>query len=198
MKLEELVALGLTEEVAKNVLVLHGKGIEAHKSTITTLEKSVETLTGQLTEAGTQIKAFKDMNIEQVKENAAKWETTAKEAETALKTETAKMKQDFALQTELTSIYGAKDSKEIMLHLNREKITTDEAGKFIGLKEQVEPLQTSKGYLFNTTAGGDGGPGPRIVAGANGGQGSSTPAAALLANMRQGAGLRDAAATDAK
>ena len=44
MKKEELIALGIEEDVAKQVLALHGKGIEKHKSQNAKIAQDLETV----------------------------------------------------------------------------------------------------------------------------------------------------------
>lgn len=47
MKTEELTALGLTDEQAKQVIVIHGKDIESHKQQIEDRDKRITTLEGE-------------------------------------------------------------------------------------------------------------------------------------------------------
>ena len=51
-----------------------------------------------------------------------------------------------AVMAELTKA-GANDPKDIMPHLNMEAITVNDNG-IVGLTDQLEPIKTSKPYLF--------------------------------------------------
>lgn len=80
MKKEELIALGIDEEVAKQILVINGKDIEKHKSQITKLTQDLESANEQadaykqqLDDANTQIQSFKEMDIEGIRQSADDW-----------------------------------------------------------------------------------------------------------------------------
>lgn len=161
MKREDLKALGIADENIDAIMKLHGVDIESHKATITTLTSERDTFKTQADEATKQINDFKGMDIEGVKKAAADWEAKAKQIETESAAQVAKVKFDYALEGELKNTYKVRDVVAIKAHLKPDAIQYD-GEKFIGLKEQIEPLQKDKDFLFESDK-----PQPRIIAGAS-------------------------------
>jgi hypothetical protein len=144
MKREELKAKGFTDEQIDYVMAEYGKVVEGHKTKLSTVETELDGLKAQLTEASKQIEAFKGMNIDQIKASADEWKTKAEQAEAGR----AADRFDHALEAALKE-FKVKDPADILPHLKKDALKLNEDGKtFIGLKEQVEPLQASKDYLF--------------------------------------------------
>ena len=181
MKREDLKALNLEDAAIDSIMKLHGTDIETHKATINTVTGERDALKTQYGEATKQIESFKGLDIEGVKKAAADWEAKAKQAETDAAAQVAKVKFDYALEKELQQTYKVKDVVAVRAHLKADAIQfTDD--KFIGLKEQIEPLKTDKDFLFESDK-----PQPRIVSGGN-----SQPVLGdkMVESMRQAAGLK--------
>lgn len=81
MKTEELTAIGLSEEQATQVLAIHGKDIEKHKKTITTLETERDGLKGRLDTAETALKKFDGIDPQQIQQEVQTYKQQAEEAE---------------------------------------------------------------------------------------------------------------------
>ena len=159
MKTEDLKKIGVADEQIDAIMKLHGVDIESHKAAITTLTTERDTFKTQADEAGKQIKAFEGLDIEGVKKAASDWEAKAKQIETDSAAQVAKVKFDYALENELKGTYKVKDVIPVKAYLKVDAIQYD-GEKFIGLKEQIEPLQTSKDFLFESDK-----PQPRIIGG---------------------------------
>jgi len=181
MKREDLKALGIDDEGKIDaIMALNGKAIENHKGAAQTAQSENETLKTQLTEANKQIEGFKGMDIEGVKKAADDWKAKAEQAQKDATDQLAKFKFDAALEKELKETYKVKDPRDVIPHLKADMLKLDE-GKFIGLKEQIEPLQTAKDYLFKSDA-----PPPVIV---KGGNSQSVLSDAMSDAARKAAGL---------
>lgn len=161
MKREDLKALELSDEAIDKIMALHGKDIESHKQAVTTAETERDALKGQLDEAAKQIESFKGMDIEGVKKSADEWKAAAEQAKKDAAAQVEKIKFDHALEKELKE-WKVKDPGDVIPHLKPEMLKLGEDGKFIGLKEQIEPLKSTKDYLFSDTK-----EPPRIVTGGN-------------------------------
>ena len=163
MKTEDLIALGLTQEIADKVFALHGKDIETHKANVTTLQTELDTAKTQLTEAGTTIESFKAMKPDELKAAADDYKAKFEQATTEAQKQMTALKFDHALESALASA-KAKNPKAVSALLSKDALKFNEAdGSIIGLKEQLEAIQKDNDYLFVSDAP----PPPVIVKGGN-------------------------------
>ena len=148
MHKEALVALGVPEEAAAKVLKAISDGY-IEKSRLDESEKSVKSLTAQLTERDSQLEALKKSsgdNAELKKQIEALQQQNAEQLK-AHSAEIAKLKLDNALEAALTAA-GAKNNKAVRSLIDAEKLKLAEDGSLDGLKDQLEAIKKSDGYLF--------------------------------------------------
>ena len=153
---EALEKAGLKPEVLDEIIVLHGKDIEKHKSELATAGDKLNAMQEQLDKANETIDGFKKLDPEGIQKAASDWEAKAKDWE-AKAAQAAKdadekiaaMKFDAALVDELKKL-KVKDPADVIPHLKKDMLKLGDDGKFIGLNEQIEPLKTSKDYLFES------------------------------------------------
>lgn len=151
MTLEQLIALGLTEEIAKKVLEAYQASL---KDKFVPIERFTE-INGQVKELKTQIDE-RDLQLKDLKTKATGNEAltikiqelenlnkTAKEEYEAKMTE---LKKNTAIDIFLTN-NSAKNIKAVKALLDSSKVSLD-GENLIGLEEQVKALQTSDAYLF--------------------------------------------------
>lgn len=81
MKTEELIAIGLTEDQATQVLAMNGKDIEKHKRQITALEGERDAFKAQFDTANTTLKKFEGIDLQQIQQELQTYKTQAEEAE---------------------------------------------------------------------------------------------------------------------
>lgn len=161
MKTEDLIALGLTQEIADKVFALHGKDIEAHKASVTTLQTELDTAKAQLTEAGITIESFKAMKPDELKAAADDYKAKFEQATTEAAKQLASLKFDHALESALAGA-KAKNPKAVQALLSKDALKFNEAdGSIIGLNEQLEKIKSENDYLFADST-----PAPKIVTGA--------------------------------
>lgn len=149
MNKEQLLELGLSDEIAEKVL--SGFGHMVPKTRLDEVITEKNELKSQLNDRDTQLKELAKSNKDneelqtQIKELQAKNTETEKEYTEKL----AKMQLDSSIELELTKM-GAKNNKAVkaMLELDKVKFEND---KLVGLSEQLETLKTSDGYLFKET-----------------------------------------------
>lgn len=153
MKKEEFVALGISEELAAKAEAAslaelkgyveksaHNEVVEENKTLKTSVsdrDKQLETLkasAGDNEELKKQIETMKQQNAEQEK---------------AHKAELSQLKLDNAIETALTAA-GAKNPKAVKALLDISKVKLGDDGKLSGWDEQLQAVQKSDGYLFNT------------------------------------------------
>lgn len=181
MKRTDLTKLGLTDDaVIDGIMALHGKDVEAKNTDNATLTGERDALKVQLVEAGTTIEGFKKLDPAGLQKAVEDYKAAAEKATQDGAASVAAIKFDHALEKELTEA-RAKDPADVIPHLKKDMLKLDENGKFIGLAEQLKPLQESKSYLFESdekTA--------KIVLG---GQSKSVLGDPQMEAMRKGAGL---------
>lgn len=151
MKLkEQLVGMGLTEELAQKVIdeVIDGNYIpksrfnevneenKALKQSITDRDKQLEDLkksSGDSAELKKQIENLQQQNADQKKAHDAEME---------------QLKLETAIETALMTA-GAKNAKAVRSLLNASNLKLAADGSVEGLKEQLETVQKSDPYMFN-------------------------------------------------
>jgi len=182
MNKEDLKKLGLTDEaVMDQIIVLHGKDIEKHKTEASTARAEAEGLRAQLAEANKQIESFKSLDIEGVRKSADEWKSRAEQAAADAQKQISQLKFDHALDSALIGA-KARNPKAVKALLNLSDLKLNEAdGSIIGLKEQLEVIQQEADYLFEAAEGT-----PQIV---TGGGNKSTTIDAFYTSMLKGAGL---------
>jgi hypothetical protein len=181
MNKKDLTDLGVAEDVAEKIVILHGKDIESHKSRITTLEAEATGLKTQLTEAGTAIEGFKKLDVDGIKAAADDWKAKAEKAQTDAAAQLAGLKFDHALESALTGakVKSVKATKSL---LSMDLLKLNEAdGTISGLSDQLTKIKSENDYLFETDE-----KTPKIVAG---GKSQSVLNDPQIDAMRRGAGL---------
>jgi len=161
MKKEDLIALGIADDVADKIFALHGKDLEKFKTASETAKTEIETFKTQLTEANKQIEDFKKLDIEGVKKAADDYKTKFEQAQTESASQLANLKFDHALESALATA-KARNPKAVTALLSRDALKLNEDGSILGLNEQLEKIKTDNDYLFS-----DGKEPPRIVTGGN-------------------------------
>ena len=181
MKREDLKALGLEDGVIDSIMALNGKAIETHKAAAQNAQAELETVKGQLAEAGATIESFKALKPEELKAAADDWKAKAEQATKDAAAQLAAVKFDYALESALTGA-KAKSAKAVQALLSTDTLK-DANGEFIAERftEQLEKIKSEHDYLFT-----DATPAPQIV---KGGGNQSVMSDPQLEAMRKGAGL---------
>lgn len=135
MKTEELTAIGLTDEQAKQVLAMNGRDIEKHKGDISTLQTQLKTATDQLAEANGKLEGYDP-----------EWKAKADAASKEAAEKVDKLKFEHTITAALTGA-KAKNVKAVraLLDENGLKLNGDEV---VGLNEQLEKIKADADYLF--------------------------------------------------
>lgn len=149
MKREELQQLGLSDEQINAVMAQNGRDIENARHSAPDAEAEMaraDRLQEQLTQLSADLAA------------AQETATSAAALRKSFNDLTAKhnaMIKASAIRDALAE-YKPRDAAMLARLLDDDKITFED-GKLTGLKEQVEPLKASSGYLFADTPDSSGG-----------------------------------------
>lgn len=156
MKKEDLIALGVTEDLAKQIMALHGADMTKAKAEDATNQETINELKQQLSE--------RDKDLKNLEKNVTNVEELKQQLET-MKDDYKKQAQDYeeritstqknALLTSILSESKAKNPKIIESYLQKDQIKLED-GQLVGAQEQIEALQKSDPYLFDmgTSQGG--------------------------------------------
>ncbi len=149
MKKAELIALGISEEVAEQILALHGKGIEKFKGEVATVQQERDGFKTQLEASEAKIQEFTSMDIDGIKKAASDHKAEAEAAKAEAAKNISDLKFDHKLTEELVAA-KVKNPKAVMALLKRDTLVHDEKeDKIVGLSEQLEAIKKSDDYLFS-------------------------------------------------
>ena len=142
----------LSSEEIKSILTEHGKSITTETEKIKSdLEKEIDTYKGQLKTANDEIKSYKDMDIDSIKQSADDWETKYNEL-----VENQKAEKEKNIRQERTNVFfnDVKFSSEmakagVIAKFNEKDFKYDEESKsFQGAKEWLEDLKKNDANSF--------------------------------------------------
>lgn len=172
MKREDLEKLGLTAEalekaglngdVINQIMTLHGKDIEGHKSKLTEATSTADALKKQLADANGQIEGFKDLKPDELKKAADDWKAKFETAQAEHAAHLVGMAFDKDFEDALSGA-KVKYTNEVKARLKVDELK-DKSGKFIAerFNEQIEGIKKSSIDLFAEAEDT-----PRIVTGGN-------------------------------
>lgn len=180
MKREDLKALELSDEAIDAVMKLHGKDVEDHKAKLAETDQSIKDLQKQVEDAGKTIEGFKKLDPEAIQKEADEWKAQAEKAKAEAQETIQKLKFEHALDATLSGA-KAKNPKAVKALLDMEALKLTDDGSIVGLKEQIEKVQSENDYLFDSDT-----PAPKVVAGV---QGKTINLDSMTAAARKAAGL---------
>ena len=95
MKTEELTALGLTEEQARQVLAMNGRDIERHKNDAETLRTQLGTAQKQLNDANSKLEGYDP-----------EWKAKAEQAKNDADAQVAALRRSHAIEAGIAARKG--------------------------------------------------------------------------------------------
>ena len=148
MKKEDLIALGIDEDIAKQVMALHGKTVTQLNAQVATAESERDNAKQELQANQTELDALKESAkgnadlTQQLADLQAKFDESKSISETKL----AEQQKDFAIKLALKEAH-ALDDDIVLGQLDKDTIKVVD-GKLQGFDEQLKGLQDSKAFLF--------------------------------------------------
>lgn len=175
MNRETLQKFGLTDDQVNQVMAEHGKDLEKSKATESELEQLKQQNTDLTSQISDRDKQLKDLSgkadgNEELQSQIKALQESNKQSKTDYEANITKLKRDGAIELALREA-KAKNPKAVRALLDGDTIKVDEDGVH-GLKEQLEQLQTSDAYLFDTEP--EAKPGVQITPSGNPGGGVDT------------------------
>lgn len=158
MTKEELIKLGVSEDIADKVLTQHTAELTAEQQKTTDLMAQLDAAKTNITELTDKVKTFDGIDLEGLKKSAADWEQK-------YNADIAALKVDKAVELALVGA-KARDVGIVKSQLDSGVLKLDSDGKLMGLTEQLDKLKTDKAFLFDSEFDG----GVRIDTGLNHGE----------------------------
>ena len=168
MTKEELVKLGLTEDLAKTVAEASAAELKEFipKSRFNEVSESNKTLKTQITDRDKQLETLKKASgdAEAMKTKIEELQAANKTASEEHEAQIRQIRMDHAVESALTGA-KAKNVKAVRALLNLDDLDVDDDGKVKGLDKQIKKLTEADDtkFLFDTAedagAGADGGTG---------------------------------------
>lgn len=155
MTKEELIKLGLSEELADKVASLHKSELDGKyipKQRFDEVNNTKKALEETVKERDKQLDDLKksDADVDNLKKQIADLQAANKKAADEHKAEMHKLRMDGAIDSVLASS-GAKNIKAIRALFDESNFKLQEDGTVFGLKEALEAVKTSDPYLFKET-----------------------------------------------
>ena len=166
MTKEELIELGLNDDLADKVLEKHTAELTAEQQKNTDLTTELETAKTNITELTDKVKAFDGVDVDGLKKSAQDWETKYNDDIKALKL-------DKAVEVALIGA-KARDIGIAKSQIDTDTLKFDDDGKLIGLNEQLDKLKTDKAFLFESADADDSNSDIRLDTGLNHGGDTKT------------------------
>lgn len=148
MNKETLIQLGLTEEVAAQVLEAHKESMAGFipKARFDEVNDRKKQLEADLQDRDTQLEGLKGINSEELQAEITKLQEANETAKTEYETKLHDQAFTFAMKEALTGA-KARNHKAVESLLNKDGIKLEE-GSLQGLSEQLTALKESDAYLF--------------------------------------------------
>lgn len=170
MNKEDLIALGIEDDVAKSVMALHGKTVTNLNAKVATAESERDNAKQELATNQTELNALKEsaQGNDDLTQKLADLQIKFDEAKTNSEKQLSEQQKDFAIKLALNEAQ-ALDNDIVLGQLDKETIKVVN-GKLQGFEEQLNGLKENKAFLFqNSDPNPDPEPNPKpqIVPGGN-------------------------------
>ncbi|OTO71613.1 phage scaffolding protein [Enterococcus sp. 12E11_DIV0728] len=170
MNKEDLIALGIEDDVAKSVMALHGKTVTNLNAKVATAESERDNAKQELATNQTELNSLKESakGNDDLTQKLADLQTKFDETKTNSEKQLSEQQKDFAIKLALNEAQ-ALDNDIVLGQLDKETIKVVD-GKLQGFDEQLNGLKENKAFLFQSsdpTPDPEPNPKPQIVTGGN-------------------------------
>lgn len=151
MNKEDLIALGIEDDVAKSVMALHGKTVTNLNAKVATAESERDNAKQELATNQTELNALKEsaQGNDDLTQKLADLQTKFDEAKTNSEKQLSEQQKDFAIKLALNEAQ-ALDNDIVLGQLDKQTIKVVD-GKLQGFDEQLNGLKENKAFLFQNT-----------------------------------------------
>ena len=132
-----------------NDIEKYRKEVESKTKELETLNTKYESVQNSLNDANKQIKSYKDMDIEGIKNSAAEWEKKYKDETAELNNKLTQQERDFATNSYFAGMnFTSESAKRGIISQFKEQNFELKDGKFIGADEYINGLKESDAGAF--------------------------------------------------
>ena len=132
-----------------NDIEKYRKEVESKTKELETLNTKYESAQNSLNDANKQIKSYKDMDIEGIKNSAAEWEKKYKDETAELNNKLTQQERDFATNSYFAGMnFTSESAKRGIISQFKEQNFELKDGKFIGADEYINGLKESDAGAF--------------------------------------------------
>lgn len=125
------------------------QGSRIKNKELETLNTKYESAQNSLNDANKQIKSYKDMDIEGIKNSAAEWEKKYKDETAELNNKLTQQERDFATNSYFAGMnFTSESAKRGIISQFKEQNFELKDGKFIGADEYIKGLKESDAGAF--------------------------------------------------
>lgn len=185
MDREFLKSLGIETEQIDKIMEQHGATVNPLKQSKEALQSEVDNLKTDISERDAQLEDLQGKvgSEEDLKATIESLKTANKEKDDERKRLLDSQKLDYELRIALNSS-GARNERAVKALLDLDTVKINEDGQLTGLKEQLDNLQESDGYLFTQSDEGNDNPSDKkkdyVPGSTQGGNGGKEPDATAI------------------
>lgn len=150
MEKKSILDLGVDEEVAKQIMILHAKDMQTANNKVKEAEQERDSAQSQVTDYEKEVKGLKKSlgDNEEAQSQISDLQSKLKESEKSHQSELKQLKTDNAIELALRDA-NARDSKAIMPFIDKDTIKVED-GKVKGIEEQIKSIKADHDYLFTS------------------------------------------------
>lgn len=169
MTKENLIKMGVSEEIAEKINTEYEKELSRFKAESEKNAAELDGLRNQLEGANEKIKEFEDLDVESIRKKVGEWEEKYKTETEALKKQLSDKDYEYAVKDFLSGQkFSSELAKSAVFTQMKEKAFKLEDGKLIGADEFMKDIIEKNPNAFQSSE-----PIPRIVT-SSGGLGGDT------------------------
>ncbi|XRF77173.1 phage scaffolding protein [Pediococcus acidilactici] len=150
MERREILDLGVDESIAKQIMILHAKDMQAANNKVREAEQERDSAKSQITDYEKEVANLKKSlgDNEEAQQQISDLQAQLKDSKKTHESELAQLKTDNAIELALRDA-NVRDSKAVMPFIDKDTIKLED-GQIKGLNEQIESIKADHDYLFNS------------------------------------------------
>lgn len=151
MERQNLIDLGIENETVDKIMEMHGKTVNPLKQTNESLKAEVDSYKEQVTDRDNQLEEIKSKvgDTDALNATIESLKQANKDKDDAHQAKMKKVQLDYEVTLALNKA-NARNEKAVKALLDMDTVKINDEGQLIGLSEQLNNLQETDSYLFDT------------------------------------------------
>ena len=153
MERKDLIDLGIENETVDKIMEMHGKTVNPLKQEKESLKAGVDSYKEQVTDRDSQLEEIKSKvgDTDALNATIESLKQANKDKDDAHQAKVKQVQLDYEITLALNKA-NARNEKAVKALLDLDTVRLNEEGQLIGLNEQLNNLQETDDYLFDTGA----------------------------------------------